>query len=381
VYQESRTRADGSILTTWVATVEVGRDPRTGQRLRRKIKGRTKTEVLRRAGELRRQVEGGAARSGGTVAELARWWLGSVVPAKVESANTIAGYRQIVECHIVPVLGAVPVARLSPEQVDAWLAARSHLSRTYLGRLRSTLAQVLREAERRGQVVRNVALLSVMPKTEPAKGRRSLTPTEAAALLEAATGERLEAALVVGLAVGLRPGEISGLLWGDLDLDAVPPTLAVTGMVKRRPEDGSVWRDNEPKKARASRRTVALPPAAVEALRDHRRRQAAERLALGDAWSDEGLVFPSEIGTPLDPSNVRRTFRRIAKRAGIAEGFPYLLRHSGASLMLHQGATIEDVADVLGDDPVTLLRHYRHQVRPVAEAALRMDAILRGAGT
>ncbi len=74
-----------------------------------------------------------------------------------------------------------------------------------------------------------------------------------------------------------------------------------------------------------------------------------------------------------------RTFARIAKRAGVDDAsFPYLLRHSAVSLLLDGGASIEEVADLLGDDPRTLYRHYRHKVRPIAEAATRMEPLLAG---
>jgi integrase len=112
------------------------------------------------------------------------------------------------------------------------------------------------------------------------------------------------------------------------------------------------------------------------AFRDHRRRQAVERLVLGELWTDHGLIFPSASGSPLDPSNLRHTFARIAKRAGL-DGFAYLMRHTVVSLLLDGGASIDEVADLTGDDPVTLYRHYRHKVRAVATvAADRMPAIL-----
>jgi len=301
-----------------------------------------------------------------TVATTASWWLQTVVPARARSDNTIEQYRIIVERHLIPALGAIPVTDLNPEQVDAWLAERDHLAATYLARLRSTLIQILTHSERRGLVSRNVGTMSVLPRGKPPKPRRSLTPAEARALLAAARGERLEAMIVVGMALGLRPGELTGLLWSDIDLESDPPTLRVSGQVKRRPS-GEVYRDNQPKRATAARRTLALPAGAARALAEHRDRQGTDVPA--------GLVFRSAQGGPLDPSNVRREFARIAKAAGLDEGFPYLLRHSGASLMLDAGASIEEVADVLGDNPATLLRHYRHRVRPVADGSLRLAGL------
>jgi integrase len=168
-------------------------------------------------------------------------------------------------------------------------------------------------------------------------------------------------------------------LWSDLALDSTPPTLTVSGALKREPSrQGKGYELNRGavKGSMAGQRTMALPPIAVDALRAHRARQASERLVAGELWEDQGLVFSSEIGTPLDPSNVRRTFRRVATRAGLDARFPYLLRHTAVSLLIDAGAGIEEVADLPGDDPRTLYRHYRHKVRPIAEAATRMQDVL-----
>ena len=224
-------------------------------------------------------------------------------------------------------------------------------------------------------MIRNVAALAVMPRTKPPTTRRSFTSDEAKAVLRAAQGERLEAMVALGLATGLRPGELTGLLWSDLDLDLVPLTLRVSGAMKRGP-DGRVSR-GAVKRSKDGLRTLSLPPSVANALRAHRRRQIEERLAAGPLWRDSELVFASGVGTPLDPSDVRRTFARIGKRAGIPDAnYPYLLRHSAVSLLLDGGASIEEVADLLGDDPRTLYRHYRHKVRPVSKAADRMEGLL-----
>jgi site-specific recombinase XerD len=116
----------------------------------------------------------------------------------------------------------------------------------------------------------------------------------------------------------------------------------------------------------------------ADALRNHKVRQAALRLATGPRWEDHGLVFCSDIGTPLDLANLRKTFARAAQRAGMEGGFTYLLRHSAVSLLIDAGAGIEEVADLIGGDPRTLYRHYRHRVRPVMDVGLRMDKVLNG---
>lgn len=209
-----------------------------------------------------------------TLAELARWWLDTVVPGQVRSERSVDHYRGIIELHLLPALGEVTVGELSAAQVDDWLASRSHLARSYVARMRSTLAQILRHGQRRGMVRSNVATIAVVP------------PAKAQALLAAAEGERLAPMFAVGLCLGLRPGELAGLRWSDIDLEADPPTLSITGSVKCRP-NGAAWRDSEPKRASASRRTLALPAVAAEALVAHQKASGDKKASGGG----EGLVF------------------------------------------------------------------------------------------
>lgn len=386
VYRRERTRRTkaGEVRTTvlWCATVEAGRDPLTGKRRRVEVAAKTKAAALKKVEEARRAADAGLVVDRTlTLGPFLARWLETVVANRVDSANTVENYRAVLQRHVIPALGTIPVVKLTPEAVDGFLAgkAAAGLSRSYVGRMRTVLADALTHAERRGIVTRNAGRLSVMPKCQPTIQRRSFTVSEARAVLDAATGERLHALVVAGMTLGLRPGELTGLLWEDLDVDATPPTLRITGSMKRRP-DSSLYRGSV-KRSRAGERTIAIPPVLVAALVEHRRRQAAERLAIGELWQDHGLIFPSEMGTPLDPSNVRKVFTRVAHRAGITGAIPYMLRHSAASLLLDSGASIEEVADLLGDDPQTLYRHYRHRVRPVVDTAtVRMEGLFGTTG-
>lgn len=362
----------------WLGMVEAGADPITGKRRRLVVRGKTKPETVAKMRSARERANAGVPSKLGAIT-LSDWldhWLKTVVDGRVASDNTRANYAQAVRVHIAPALGRIRLAKLAPEDIDRFLAAKAAagLSRTYVARMRTLLADALRHAERRSLVSRNAATLSVMPRTKPARQRRSLSPDEARAFLAAAKGERFEALVLIGMTLGLRPGELTGLLLSDLDLDSDPATLTISGAMKRGP-DGRVAR-GDVKRSTAGLRTIALPPVVAEAVRAHRKRLAQERLQLGRTWQDHGLLFPSEVGTPLDPSHLRRVFARIAKRAALDTSSPYLLRHTAVSLLVDAGKSIEQVADMLGDDPRTLYRHYRHRVRPVADASLAMEAIL-----
>ena len=314
-----------------------------------------------------------------TVGEWLDHWMTTVVASRVESDNTVANYSAIVRRHLQPGLGAVPLDGLTPERVDGFLASKAAagLSKSYVGRMRTILADALSHAERRRLVRWNAAKQSIMPKCEPTTPRRSFTVAEARMILAAATGERLQALIVTGMLIGLRPGELTGLVWTDLDLDSEPATLSITGSMKRRP-DSSLYR-GPVKRSTAGERTLAIPPTLLAALVAHRLRQGVERRRAGRRWEEHGLVFCSEIGSPLDQANVRKVFARVARQAGLDPTgvVPYLLRHSAVSLLLDAGAPIEEVADLLGDNPQTVYRHYRHRVRPVVtKAAERMERLL-----
>jgi integrase len=232
-----------------------------------------------------------------------------------------------------------------------------------MSRVRALTSRILSFGVKRGRISRDVAALASVP-AGPKAERRSLTPDEARRLLDAATGDRLEALYRTGLLLGLRPGELLGLTWQCVDLDA--GVLTVAQALRQRPGGEPVL--VQPKTRRSVRR-LDLPPVLVDALRAHRKRQAAERLAAGALWNDIGLVFTTEVGRPIDPSNLRRAMRRLGLAAGVGHVHPHLLRQCTASLLSAAGVPLEDVADVLGHaSPSVTGAIYRHPVRPTVSA-------------
>ncbi len=133
--------------------------------------------------------------------------------------------------------------------------ATAGMSRSSLIRVRSVLGQALDTAQRRGKVARNVARLAEMPATTAPTARRSLTTEQAAQLLDAARGDRLEALYLTALMLGLRPGEVTGLRWDDLDGDPAQHRGSLK-MSERAP--GSY--DLGPTKTPRSRRSLRVPP-------------------------------------------------------------------------------------------------------------------------
>src|SRR5215217_2814313 len=144
-----------------------------------------------------------------------------------------------------------------------------------------------------------------------------------------------------------------------------------------------VWRsvrEGGDTKTRNSRRTLALPARAVEALRKQRAQQTADRLVAGPRWQESGLVFTTGLGTQLDAANVRHDFRRaLALVPGLnpAEWTPRELRHSFVSVLSDSGVPVEEISQLVGHSGTSVTELvYRHQLRPVIQTgATVMDRL------
>jgi integrase len=336
VYQ----RADGR----WVASVEAGMD-RDGRRRRPRAVRRTKREALAALDELRRQSDQGVTpERTQSVGEFLEWWLATVVPDTVKP-STVDAYADIVRLYITPHVGRVKLAKLTPQHVKSMLRAMeidglSPRTRQYA---RAVLRRALRWAEQHGLVLRNVATLVDGPRKTGTKLDDTLDAAGAHAVIAAAAGGRLEALAVVVLRLGLRKGEALALRWDDVGLDA--GTLSVRGTLKRR-KGGGLYVDTT--KTDAAMRELPLVAGTAEALREHRRRQAAEQLALGPLWTNTGHVFTTSTGTPLDPRNVNRWWSALCERARVGHRRFHAARHTAATLLLEEGVPLEVVSAVLG---------------------------------
>ncbi len=186
----------------------------------------------------------------------------------------------------------------------------------------------------------------------------ALIPEEARAFLDAARGDRFEALYVVAVTTGMRRGELLGLRWSDVTLDGIA-TLRVARQLQRM-RDGSGLRFVAPKGGKG--RAIRLPPRTVEALKAHRAHQAEEKLKAGPLYEDGALVFATEIGTPLEPSNIdRRSFKPLLKKAGLHDIRFHDLRHTCATVLLSEGVNPKFVQELLGHADIKLtLGTYSH---------------------
>jgi integrase len=232
----------------------------------------------------------------------ATWWLDAEEADAHngdKSTNTVDNARWAVQKWIIPELGTRRLRELKTADVEGMLATmtKGGLARSTLVRVKSFLGQILDEAVRREEVTRNLARAARIPATKPTTPRRSLTPQQAETLLEAIKGDRLEALWLTGLMMGLRPGELTGLRWDDLDSGI----LYIEGSMKQRrtgpPGTGRSLALGDTKTLK-SRRPLRVPPPVLAALKAHRVNQKKERVLAGPEWQEQGLMFTTAIGTP-----------------------------------------------------------------------------------
>ncbi|MGH9287514.1 MAG: tyrosine-type recombinase/integrase [Acidimicrobiales bacterium] len=362
----------------WEASITVGHRA-DGKPIRRTFTGRTRTIVAGRLKEARQALELGLAMPDNrtTVTEWSKWWLTEVLPGEGLAPKTERWYRDIAEHYVVPNVGTKTLTgprALTPADIEALYVALERDGRTWRTQdgARTTLSKMLRAAEVRGLVGRNVARLAKAPRD---RGRvrkvKAHTVAEVQELLHALEGDRWHPVALVGATTGLRPGELLALHWPDISLGTEPHVSVRHALTY---VDGISLK--APKRER-SYRTVPLVPEAVSALKVWRRTQAAEQLVAGSLWSTAwpGLVFTTEAGGPRRVDSYGKALTRALPGSS-----PHRLRHTYATHLLEAGTPIHHVAELLGDTVATVEGTYSHVLRAKHEVVDVARGLLGGAG-
>ena len=358
----------------WRGSVSLGYSP-DGKRVRPRVSGKTKTIVQDRLKKLHEELEAGLRTNQGyTVRRAADDWLRDGLSGR--AAKTVKKNENV----LTPILDAIGARKLREltagdvHQALTLMAQRYSSAAVAMGH--NALTRAIRHAEARDLVARNVATLVETPKGQSGRPSNSLTLQQASALLAASNGTRMHAYISLCLATGIRTEEARALRWEHVvfgDPAAQPPV----------PASAAVWRSvrsHGDTKTEKSRRTLGLPQMAVDALRAHKERQVAERLAAGGQWSDHDLVFSTRTGGALDAANVRREFKAACRAAKIGEHWtPRELRHSFVSLMSSSGVPVEEIARLAGHaNTRTTEVVYRRELRPVlTTGAEAMDRLFQ----
>ncbi len=157
---------------------------------------------------------------------------------------------------------------------------------------------------------------------------------------------------------GMRRGEALGLRWQDVDFGEGTMNVSQTYV-----SISARMRISTPK-TRAGRRVITLEPTLLDALREHRARQNERRLALGEVWRDHGLVFASEVGTPIQGRNLLREYATLVRKAGVPDISIHGIRHTVATLAIGAGQDIRTLADLLGHSKTSVTTDIYAHVLP-----------------
>ncbi len=381
----------GSIIkrskNSWTVVINLGRDPMTGKRrqLWRSVKG-PKRDAETLLVQLLHQRDTGIDVPPGkiTLGQFLERWLEDYARPNV-SPKTLLQYTDFVRRGLIPALGSISLAKLRPQHIQSYYShalqhgradGKGGLSAKTVLHIHRLLREALQHAVKWQVLARNPA-----DAVEPPRPQRYnppvLSPEEVRRLLTKAADKPCGAIIHTAVMTGLRRGELLGLRWRDVDLDA--GLLHVVQSAQWLPGQG--WSFRQPK-THHGRRPVALAPATVEVLREHRRRQLEDRLALGEAYRDHDLVFATPLGTPIDTSNLRRAWDRIVNAAGLPHLRFHDIRHIHATLMLAGGVHPKVVAERLGHANVGItLDTYSHVLPNLqAQAATGLERMLAAGG-
>ena len=370
-------RGDG-----YTVVVELDRDPITNKRRQKWHSGyRTKRDAERALSEIVASLHTGSylEPTKQTLSDFTHEWLAAIKPTIRPSTHY--SYSRNLQLHVLPQLGSVQLRRIDAGMLNTLYAsllaegrknyAGGGLSPRSVRYIHTIMHRAFRDAVKWGRLARNPAEAADPPKA--AGGPESITWTadQLRTFLEATRGSRHSAAYLLLATTGLRRGECLGLRWSDLDLDAGRASIRQTVIAIRH-----TVMIGTPKTAKG-RRTVTLDSGTVAALREHRRRQAAERLLMGAGWTDNDLVFCHPDGTMLHPERFSRGFLETVARIGLPRIRLHDLRHGWATLALQAGIHPKVVQERLGHANIAItLDTYSHVVAGLHEDAAEDVAAL-----
>jgi integrase len=298
----------------------------------------------RRSKEAPRNVAGGSR------------WVRDFLPAWLEikrphiKPKTFHGYQYLCELASGEI-GGYRVDEVTREVANSMLAFFHGRDFKNVTQMRNVLRQAFEYALEEEYIKRNPFQRAKAPKVERRKSI-ALTEGQRAALLAVYGGHPLAGLFHLYSRVGLRKGEGEGLRWADVDWEE--GTISVEQQFTEINGRATKSTPKTPK----SRRTIPIPADLLELLRQHYKWQRQHAAACED-WQELGLVFPSDVGTPLGPSNINRLHKSMLKKAGLPEQVTiHDLRHTALYLIEQGGAPDSVLMSLAGHTSATMAKHY-----------------------
>lgn len=368
---KKRSNNEGSIYRrkngTWRALVPVN-----GKRL--SFSARTKDECQKWIRKMLNQLDRGWDFEGSqiTLKEYLSQWL-SVHKVTLRD-HTVHRYQQLIKNHITPNIGNIRLRDLNLARVECFYTTliNAGVGTRTIREVHAVLHKSLKKAVRYGYIQINPVHGAALPRYMHAE-MQILNSNQASQFLIASHNSRNKGLYHLAIVTGSRQGELFGLQWSDLMWNS--GLLYIKRQVQRVPGQG--WKFIEPK-TKSGRRSIMLGESTLQILREQLLQQQVHKTKAGDRWQENNLMFPSSVGTPLNPSNLRLDFIRTLETSGLPRIRFHDLRHTAASLMLNHGVPVIVVSKILGHaKPSTTMDIYGHLIHEMqGEAARIMDDLV-----
>lgn len=301
-------------------------------------------------------------------------WISSIRSSRAR--NTVFTYEWIMNKRIIPFIGNIALEDLSPDKVqDFYRRLLSQgLSNHAVHVTHKVLNSALGHAQKMRRIISNPCKGTSPPKPDQSE-MKIFDENKSRIFLTAAQDyeDQYYSLYYLAIHTGMRQGELLGLKW--IDVNWENSSLVVQRQVIRVRGEG--FHFTKPK-SRLGNRTIVLGQGAIKILKNQKMVAKEKRTNSGDAWTDYDLVFPTNVGTPILDSNLRRGFRNTLKWAGLSKIRFHDLRHTAASLMLNNGIPLMVVSRRLGHSkPSITLDVYGHLIpSKQQDAAELMDKVL-----
>ena len=358
---------------SWELKFDAGRDETTGKRVTQfhSFRGNKKEAELKLA-ELVAAVGNGSyvARTKLTVSEHLTARITQWEALEKITAKTAERYRELLANQITPHIGTKPVQKLTAADIERWHATlktagrkdgKGGLRPRTIGHAHRLLSKGLKEGMRHDLVIRNVATLEAPPTPDNTE-IVVLDNDQVKLMVEKLRGRAMCPRAITALFTGIRRGELLALRWGRVDIDsAAAKHIRISEAIEETKAKGIRFKVP---KTKNSVRDISLPDIVVDALRELRRQQLEQRIALGlGKLPQDALLFPRIDGTAQSPRAFSKDWAVVAKSIGLPVTF-HAFRHTHASHLIDAGIDVVTISRRLGHaSPTITLKIYAHLFR------------------
>jgi len=366
---------------SWLLRIEKNRDPLTKERVNRTRKFVGDRYAAR--AELNKMLQAQSERAefeclDMTVNDYFNVWLETVAENRYRY-KTVENYKGIINFNIRPMIGHIPLSNLQPRDIQRVLNAMK--ARGVCSNSRRRFYSVISTAFERAVAWKlletNPVLELKIPRHEPKK-IRAMTQEEVSRFVEVTDKGRHAEYFRTALITGMRPGELAGLRWHDVDCGNLTISVQRSLAWKERFSDGWVL---VPTKTVQGRRQITISKELADSLGNLKKRQDSVKRASGNGYKDDRFVFTNRWGRPIHRRFITQVFKTALERAGLPTTIRlYDLRHTNATLLLKAGEPVKAVSERLGHSTICItLQIYAHVLPGMQRsAANRMEELLEG---